>query len=101
MEEFERSSRKDKQELAGILRRLVRRMTRQEWASPRLMQMDVGQAIAVLTRVDFPKRGLLSRALADLIRELGSKRPDLYRYVIVVEESAADLERELEEPHWL
>ena len=79
-------------ELKLILHRIVQRLTRQIFTTPLQTQIDVGQAIAINNRVSFPKQSLLARTLVDLLREVGKKRPDIYRYVLVLEDAVRDLE---------
>ena len=85
----------DLRELRALLHRIVQRLTRQLFSTPLQTQIDVGAAIAIVQHVDHPKRSLLSRTLADLLRELGKKRVDRYRYVMVLEEAVRDLDRDV------
>ncbi|HET7321966.1 MAG TPA: hypothetical protein VFI96_05695 [Longimicrobiaceae bacterium] len=101
MEEFDYDPREEMEALVETLRRLVRRLTKQLWSTPRLTQMDVGKAIAQLQHVRYHDRIRLRRALAELLRELGKRRPDLHQHVVVIEASLADMEEELERPEWL
>jgi hypothetical protein len=100
MEEFENDPHQDLAELAAVLHQLVKRMTKRLFATPRMMQMDVGRALSLLNRVHYPKRLFLRRALSDLLRELGKRRPDLHRYVVTLEEAAREMDEELEKPEW-
>ena len=81
-------------ELRDVLHRLVLRLTRRSFATPRQMQMDVGTALAMLGRVEFPRKLLTKRSLMELLPELGRRRPNLQRHVTVLEESVLEL-REL------
>ena len=73
--------------LHATLDRLVRRLTRQLYGSPREMQMDAGAAINLLYGLEVPNRAYLSSTLANLVRELGQRRPDLLRYIVTLEKS--------------
>lgn len=87
------------QELRFLLDRLVRRMTRRSFATPLQMQMDVGNAMSMLNRTGhFPRRPLMLRALPDLLRELGSRKPDLFRYVTILEETVVEIDEILALP---
>lgn len=84
--------------LHATLDRLLRRMTRRLPGSPREMQMDASAAIALLYDVEAPNRAGLSATLAALVRELGQRRPDLLRHVVVLESSVAQIGDLLAEP---
>lgn len=90
----------DLRELHAVLQLLVRQMTRLVWSNPRQTQMTVGKGLNLIRRVDFPKQSLVQRALMDLMRELGRPRPDLYRYIMTLEDAARDLGQHLERPPW-
>jgi hypothetical protein len=77
--------------LHATLDRLLRRMTRRLPGSPREMQMDAGAAIAMLYDLEVPNRAGLSATLAGLLRELGQRRPDVLRHVVVLESSVAQI----------
>jgi hypothetical protein len=95
-ESFE--SVQNKEELRQLLRRLVQRLTKQTFATPLQKQLDVGKAISLVNRIeDFPDRHVLRRTLGELLRELGKRRPDLHRHVVVIEKSIAKLGEESEE----
>ena len=98
--EHEGDPRAELQALEALLRRLTRRMTRREWATPRLVQVDAGNALALLLRVSYPKHLLLRRALTEVLREAGKRRPDYSRHILVLETAAAEIAEELDEPHW-
>ena len=89
--EFETTQANDLREMEALLFRIVQRMTHRLFTTPRLTQLDVGAAIVLVQRVDFPKSDLVRRALPDLLRELGKKRPDLHRYILLLEDAARDL----------
>lgn len=94
--EFESSPTKELRELKFVLHRIVKRITRQMFTTPLQTQIDVGTAIGMVQQVDdedFPARSLVSRTLADLLREVGKKRPDYYRYILVLEDAVRDLEK--------
>ena len=73
--------------LHATLDRLVRRLTRQLHGSPREMQMDAGLAINLLYDVEVPNKAYLSSTLANVVRELGQRRPDLFRYIVTLQKS--------------
>jgi hypothetical protein len=83
------------QELHAVLDRLVRRMTRRVFGSPREMQMDASAAIGLLREVELPNREYLAGQMANLVRELGQRRPDLFRYVVTVESTLGEIEKRL------
>jgi hypothetical protein len=89
--EFETTEMAELRELEELLFRIVQRMTHRLFTTPRLTQIDVGRAITLAQRVDFPKALLVRRALPDLLRELGKKRPDLHRYILLLEDAAREL----------
>ena len=82
------------EQLYTVLHRLVMRMTRRAFSTPRLMQMDVGAALALLARTEFPRKLIVKRHLSELLREAGKRRPDLGRHVVALEEAVKEL-REL------
>lgn len=91
-------TRANKEELEQLLRRLIQRLTKQRFATTRQKQFDVGQAIALVSRTDdFPEHLIVRRALAELIRELGKRRPDVHRYVLILERAANQLVQDLEQ----
>lgn len=94
---MERTSNRveDLRELQELLDRIVRRMTHRLFTTPRLTQLDVGHAITVIQRVDYPRASIIRKVLPDLIRELGNRRPSFYRYVLVLEQGVHDLEEEI------
>lgn len=77
----------DLRRLHATLDRLLRRLTRQLYGSPREMQMDAGAAINLLYGVEVPNKAYLSSTLAGLVRELGQRRPDLLRFIVTLEKS--------------
>jgi hypothetical protein len=81
----------DLRRLHATLDRLVRRLTRQLYGSPREMQMDAGLAINLLYGVEVPNKAYLSSTLAALVRELGQRRPDLLRFIVTLEKSLAQI----------
>jgi hypothetical protein len=90
-------NREKKEELRQLLRRLVQRVTKQTFATTRQKQLDVGNAISLLNRIEkFPERLILQRALAEMLRELGKRRPDLHRHVVVIEKSIVQLGEDVE-----
>ena len=90
--EFETTRTEHLRELEELLFRIVKRMTHRMFTTPRLTQLDVGHAITLATRVeDFPMAVLVRKALPELLRELGKKRPDLHRYILLLEDAARDL----------
>lgn len=78
--------------LHAVLDRLVRRLSRRVRATPREMQMDASAAIGLLREVELPSREYLASRLAHLIRELGQKRPNVFQYVVMLEETVGALE---------
>jgi hypothetical protein len=67
-------------------------MTHRLFTTPRLTQIDVGHAISLAHRIDdFPYAIKVRKALPELLRELGKKRPDLHRYILLLEEAAREL----------
>ena len=90
--EFETTPTDDLRELEALLFRIVQRMTHRLFTTPRLTQLDVGRAITLVHRIDdFPKKVLVRKALPELLRELGKKRPDLHRFILLLEEAAREL----------
>jgi|GEM_PF-3122474 len=83
-------------ELSAVLDRLVRRLTRRAPGTPREMQMDAARAITLLNDVRVPNREYLASNLAAVIRELGQRRPDLHRYIVLLETSATQVEAALQ-----
>jgi hypothetical protein len=75
----------DLRRLHATLDRLVRRLTRQLYGSPREMQMDAGAAINLLYGLEVPNKAYLGSSLANLVRELGQRRPDLFRYTVTLQ----------------
>lgn len=95
MTDFE--NREKKEELRLLLRRLVQRVTKQTFATTRQKQLDVGNAISLLNRIEhFPERIILRRTLAELLRELGKRRPDLHQHVVVIEKAIVQLGEDVE-----
>jgi hypothetical protein len=93
----ELENRENKEELKRLLRQIVQRVTKQTFATPRQKQLDVGNAISLLNRIeDFPERHMLRSALAELLRELGKRRPDLHRHVTAMEKAIVQLGEDLE-----
>jgi hypothetical protein len=87
----------NKEELRQLLRRVVQRVTKQTFATTRQKQLDVGNAISLLNRIEeFPERHILRRALAEMLRELGKRRPDLHTQVVVIEKAIAQLREDVE-----
>jgi hypothetical protein len=87
----------NKEELRQLLRRIVQRVTKQTFATTRQKQLDVGNAISLLNRIEeFPERHILRRALAEMLRELGKRRPDLHTQVVIIEKSMAQLGEDVE-----
>ena len=90
--EFETTQTDDLRELEELLFRIVKRMTHRMFTTPRLTQIDVGHAISLAHRIgDFPYAIKVRKALPELLRELGKKRPDLHRYILLLEEAAREL----------
>ncbi len=89
---MEQDQREGLRRLHAVLDRLLRRMTRRYPGSPREMQMDAAAAIDLLLAVHVPNREYLSTSLARLIRELGQRRPDLFRHVTLVEAALNQLD---------
>ena len=87
----------NKEELRLLLRRLVQRLTKQTFATTLQKQLDVGNAISLVNRIDdFPERHIVRRALAELLRELGKRRPDVHRYVLILEKAIGQLGDEVQ-----
>jgi hypothetical protein len=80
-------------ELQSLLHLIVQKLTRQVFTTPRLTQIDVGQALVLVQQVDYPKALIVRKSLAEVIRELGKKRPDLYRHIITLEDAVRDLDQ--------
>ncbi len=80
-------SPQDLRRLHATLDRLVRRLTRRMYGNAREMQMDAGAVIGLLYGVDVPNKAYLSSTLASLVRELGQRRPDLFRFIVTLESS--------------
>ena len=85
----------DLRRLHATLDRLVRRLTRRMHGNPREMQMDAGAVIGLLYGVEVPNKAYLSSTLANLVRELGQRRPDLFRYIVTLQSSLAQIEEML------
>lgn len=81
----------DLRRLHATLDRLVRRLTRRLHGSPREMQMDAGAVIGLLYGLEVPNKAILSSTLASLVRELGQRRPDLFRFIVTLESSLAQI----------
>jgi hypothetical protein len=95
MTDFENLEKKE--ELRQLLRRIVQRVTKQTFATTRQKQLDVGNAISLLNRIEeFPERHILRRALAEMLRELGKRRPDLHAQVVVIEKAIGQLREDVE-----
>lgn len=90
------SSREQLRRLHTVLDRLLRRMTRRLRGSPREMQVDAGTAIGLLQQVEVPNRAYLAGTLSSLVRELGQRRPDLFRYVVTLESTLVQVAELLE-----
>jgi hypothetical protein len=82
-------------QLHAVLDRLVRRMTRRLYGTPREMQMDASAAIGLLLQAEVPNREYLAGQMASLVRELGQRRPDLLRYIVTVESTLTQIEERL------
>ncbi|HEV2734010.1 MAG TPA: hypothetical protein VGV85_04190 [Longimicrobiaceae bacterium] len=80
-------SLEDLRRLHATLDRLVRRLTRRMYGTVRETQMDAGAAIGLLYGLEVPNRAILSSTLASLVRELGQRRPDLFRFIVTLESS--------------
>jgi hypothetical protein len=93
--DFESNRSEDLRELQLVLRRIVQRMTRQIFTTPRLTQMDVGIAISLVQRVEFPKAVVLRHYLPELLRDAAKRRADLHRYVLAFEDAIRDIENHL------
>ena len=89
--EFETTETEALRELEALLFRIVQRMTHRLFTTPRLTQLDVGRAITLAHGLDFPHALKVRKALPDLLRELGKKRPDLHRYILLLEDAAREL----------
>jgi hypothetical protein len=72
-----------RRELREALERLIRQMSRQEWATPRQMQMDAGEAMNRLYELGMGGSYMVPM-LTNLVRELGQRRPDLFRFIIAL-----------------
>lgn len=81
----------DLRRLHATLDRLLRRLTRRLHGSPREMQMDASTAIALLYEVKVPNGPYLASTLGNLVRELGQRHPDLFRYVVTLESSLTQI----------
>jgi hypothetical protein len=77
----------DLRRLHATLDRLVRRLTRRMYGNAREMQMDAGAVISLLYGLEVPNKSILSSTLASLVRELGQRRPDLFRFIVTLESS--------------
>ncbi len=92
--DLDSTSEEDLRELQALLQLIVRKLTRQIFTTPRLTQLDVGNAIVLVQRLDeYPRRFIVRKARAELLRELGKKRPDLHRYVVTLEDAVNDLDQ--------
>jgi hypothetical protein len=80
-------SLEDLRRLHATLDRLVRRLTRRMYGTVREMQMDAGAVIGLLYGLEVPNKPILSSTLASLVRELGQRRPDLFRFIVTLESS--------------
>jgi hypothetical protein len=93
--EFDSKHSEDLRELQLVLRRIVQRMTRQIFTTPRLTQMDVGMAMSLVQRVEFPKAVVLRHYLPELLRDAAKRRSDMHRYVLALEDAIRDIEHHL------
>lgn len=82
----------DLRRLHATLDRLVRRLTRRMYGTVREMQMDAGAVIGLLYGLEVPNKAILSSTLASLVRELGQRRPDLFRFIVTLESSLEQIE---------
>lgn len=85
-------------EFQKLLRTIVMRLTRLMFTTPRLTQIDVGNAMVLSQRVEYPKIIYARKVLPELLRELGKRRPDLRRHVVVLEQAVHDIDEHLAEP---
>lgn len=89
--DYDESELQRLRELRELLDRLVRSLTRRVFATPLQMQRDVGNALAMLRDVEFPRKDLVKRGLLDLLRELGQRKRETRRYVIMLEGAVREL----------
>ena len=82
-------------EFQALLHTIVKKLTRQIFSNARLTQIDVGKAMVLSQRVDYPKVIFARKVLPELLRELGKRRPDLRRHVTVLEQSVYDIDEHL------
>jgi hypothetical protein len=85
-------SLEDLRRLHATLDRLVRRLTRRMYGTVRETQMDAGAVIGLLYGLEVPNKSILSSTLASLVRELGQRRPDLFRFIVTLEGSLEQIE---------
>lgn len=85
-------------QLHALLRRLLLRVTRRAWATPREMQMDASRAIGLLPHAPPSVQAQLTPTLSGLVRELGQKRPDLYRHIVTLERVVVTLDERFGPP---
>lgn len=78
--------------LRDALDGILRKITGQLWSTPRLTQMDAGNAINLVFEVEFPNREYLAMQLGHLVRALGSRRPDTAQFVRTLEDFIALLD---------
>lgn len=82
-------------EFQSLLVTIVKRITRQIFSNARLTQIDVGRAMSMVVGVQYPQVIYVRKALPELLRELGKPRPDLRRYVEVLEQAVVYIEEQL------
>lgn len=78
--------------LRDTLDQILRKITGQLWSTPRLTQMDAGNAINLVFEVDLPNREYLATQLGHLVRALGARRPDTMPFVETLEDFIARLD---------
>ena len=85
-------------EFQGLLVTIVKRLTRQMFSTPRLTQIEVGRAMALVLRVEYPQVIYVRKVLPELLRELGKPRPDLRRHVQVIEQAVVYIDEHIAHP---
>ena len=92
------STTEELREFQQLVRTIVMRLTRLMFSTPRLTQIDVGKAMVLSQRVEYPKVLYARKVLPELLRELGKPRPDLRRHVMVLEQTVHDIDDYLAQP---
>lgn len=86
------STTEELREFQELVRTILKQLTRLMFTTPRLTQINVGHAMALSQRVEYPRIVFARKVLPELLRELGKPRPDLRRHVVVLEQAVHDID---------